>query len=70
MKSWLPRQIMARLLKKFTVVMVTRPELKTMVEEMKMKYAPTLEDALALAKFLGKESLTYIPNGISVIVSE
>ena len=63
-------QIMARLLKKFTVVMVTRPELKTMVEEMKMKYAPTLEDALALAKSLGKESLTYIPNGISVIVSE
>ena len=37
---------------------------------MKMKYAPTLEDALALAKSLGKESLTYIPNGISVIVSE
>ena len=63
-------QIMARLLKKFTVVMVTRPELKTMVEEMKMVYAPSLEDAIAYARSLGKESLAFIPNGISVIVSE
>lgn len=63
-------QILARMLKKHTIVMVTRPELKTMVEEMKMRYAPTLEDALALARSLGKKSLTIIPNGISVIVSE
>lgn len=63
-------QILARILKNFTVIMVTRPELKTMVEEMKMRYAPTLEEALAAAKALGKESVTVIPNGISVIVGE
>ncbi len=63
-------QIMARIMKKFKVVMVTRPELKTMVEEMKMTYAPSLEEAIAMAKAMGKESITVIPNGISVIVSE
>ena len=63
-------QILARILKKFTVFMVTRPELKTMVEEMKMHYAPSLEEAIAAAKAMGKESLTVIPNGISVIVAE
>ena len=63
-------QIMARILIKFKVIMVTRPELKTMVEEMKMLYAPSLDEAIAMAKAMGKESITVIPNGISVIVSE
>ena len=61
-------QILARILKKFTVIMVTRPELKTMVEEMKMRYAASLDEAIAMAKAMGKESMTVIPNGISVIV--
>ena len=63
-------QILARILMKNSVIMVTRPELKTMVEEMKMKYAPSLEEALSMAKAMGKESITVIPNGISVIVRE
>ncbi len=63
-------QIMARILIKFKVIMVTRPELKTMVEEMKMLYAPSLDEAIAMAKAMGKESVTVIPNGISVIVSD
>ncbi len=63
-------QILARILNKFTVIMVTRPELETMVTEMKMKYAPSLEAAMAMAKAMGKESVTVIPNGISVIVAE
>ena len=63
-------QILARILKKHTVIMVTRPELRTMVEEMKMRYAPSVEEALTLARAMGKESLTVIPNGISVIVRE
>ena len=50
--------------------MVTRPELKTMVEEMKMRYASSPEEALAMARAMGKQSLTVIPNGISVIVRE
>ncbi len=61
-------QILARILKNFTVIMVTRPELKSMVEDMKMRYAPSLEEALKTAKEMGKESVTVIPNGISVIV--
>ena len=63
-------QILARILNKFTVIMVTRPELETMVTEMKMKYAPSLEAAMAMAKAMGKESVTVIPNGISVIVAD
>jgi nickel-dependent lactate racemase len=63
-------QILARILKKHTVIMVTRPELKTLVEEMKMRYASSPEEALAMARAMGKQSLTVIPNGISVIVRE
>ncbi len=61
-------QILARILMHHTVIFVTRPELKEMVEEMKMRYAPTLPDALDMARAMGKESLCFIPNGISVIV--
>ena len=63
-------QILARILKKHTVIMVTRPELRTMVEEMKMRYAASPEEAVAMARAMGKRTLTVIPNGISVIVRE
>ena len=62
-------QILARILRKFTVVVVTRPEMRQIVEDMKMRYAATLDEALAFARSLGKTSLTVIPNGISVIVT-
>ena len=61
-------QILARILMHHTVIFVTRPELKDMVGEMKMRYAPTLPAALDMARAMGKESLCFIPNGISVIV--
>ena len=63
-------QILARILMKFKVIFVTRPEIRGMIEDMKMTYAPSLEEAVAMAKAMGKESLTVIPNGISVIVRE
>ena len=63
-------QILARILIKHRVIMVTRPELKDMVEDMKMLFAPSLGEALQMAKNLGKQSLTVIPNGISVIVKD
>ena len=63
-------QILARILKKHMVIMVTRPELRTMVEEMKMRWAATPDEAVAMARAMGKKSLTVIPNGISVIVRE
>ena len=61
-------QILARIIRNFTVIVVSRPEMKTIVEEMKMRYAATLDEALDMAHALGKKSLTVIPNGISVIV--
>lgn len=61
-------QILARILIKHRVIFVTRPEMQEIVENMKMTYCPTLEEALQLAKSWGKESMTVIPNGISVIV--
>lgn len=63
-------QVLARILKKFTVILVTRPELKNAVEEMKMTYAESLPQAIDMARAMGKESITVIPNGISVIVKE
>jgi len=61
-------QILARILIKHRVILVSRPEMKELIEDMKMLYAPGLEEALAMAKGFGGESITVIPNGISVIV--
>jgi len=63
-------QILARILKKFTVIMVCDARNKGIVEDMKMKYASSLDEAIAMAKAMGKQSMTFIPNGVSVIVSE
>ena len=63
-------QILARVIRRFTVIVVSRPEMRTIVEEMKMRYAASLDEALAMARAMGKKTLTVIPNGISVIVSK
>ena len=63
-------QILARILMHHTVIMVTRPEMRGIVEDMKMRYAATLDEALSEARSMGMESLTVIPNGISVIVRD
>ena len=63
-------QILARILMHHTVILVTRPEMRQIVEDMKMRYAPDLETAMNMARCMGKESLTVIPNGISVIVRD
>lgn len=60
-------QILCRILSKHRTIFVTRPELRGMVEDMKMTYAPDIPSALALAESWGKESLTVIPDGVSVI---
>ena len=62
-------QILARIIRNFTVIVVSRPEMRQMVEEMKMRYAASLDEALEMAHALGKRTLTVIPNGISVIVA-
>lgn len=61
-------QILARVLIHHTVIFVSRPEMKDIIEDMKMRYAASLEEAVDMAKRLGKKSMTIIPNGISVIV--
>lgn len=60
-------QILCRILSKHRAIFVTRPELRGMVEDMKMTYAPDIPSALALARSWGKESLAVIPDGVSVI---
>ena len=56
---------------KHRVIFVTRPELAETIREMKMEYAETLGQALAMAReSVGERpAVTAIPNGISVIVS-
>lgn len=63
-------QVLARVLMKHRVIMVTAPEQRKFVEEMKMEWAPTANDALARAIDAKGSSahLVAIPNGISVMV--
>lgn len=66
-------QILMRMLLKFTIIMVTEAQ-QQMVEDMHMKYAASVDDALAMAKeVLAKKGITdpkitVIPDGVSVIV--
>jgi nickel-dependent lactate racemase len=61
-------QILARILRKYKLIFVTRPEMRGIIEDMKMTYAASLDEAMELAHSWGKKSVTVIPNGISVIV--
>ena len=63
-------QILARILMHHPVIFVSQPEMKEMIEEMKMHYAPTLDEAVSMAKSWGLENVTVIPNGVSVVVRE
>lgn len=66
-------QILMRMLLKFTIIMVTEAP-QRMIEDMHMKYAASIDDALAMAKdVLAKKGITdpkitVIPDGVSVIV--
>jgi len=65
-------QILARILLKHQVIMVTEAP-QEMVENMHMKWAASLDEAVELAKkLLGKPdySFTVIPDGVSVIVKQ
>lgn len=63
-------QILARILRDHPVIFVTRETLKTTIEEMKMTYAASMEQAMEMAgKIVGEEAnLAVIPNGIAVIM--
>jgi nickel-dependent lactate racemase len=61
-------QILARVLMKHRVIFVTRPEMRGIIEDMKMEYAASVEEALTLAGGGEGKTITVIPNGISVII--
>lgn len=63
-------QILARILLKHGVIMVTDAQRK-IVEDMHMKWAPNIEEALKMAtEITGKleSKITVIPDGVSVVV--
>ena len=66
-------QILMRMLLKFTIIMVTKAP-QQMIEDMHMKYASSIDEALAMAKeIMAKKGnkdpkITVIPDGVSVIV--
>lgn len=68
-------QILLRMLLKFDIIMVTKAP-KDMVENMHMKYAETIEEALMMAKNMlaakgvDEPKIAVIPDGVSVIVKE
>lgn len=65
-------QILARVLCKHHVIYVTDPAQRSVIEDMKMEWAPDVDEALARArKRKGEDAhLVVIPNGISVMVTE
>ena len=58
-------QILCRVLMRHRVIVVTRRELATCIQEMKMEYAPDPETALSMA---GDGERTVIPDGVGVII--
>jgi lactate racemase len=63
-------QILARVLSRFKVVMVSDPKNRSAIESMFMTYAATLNDALEIADRMsgGGQRITVIPDGVGVIV--
>lgn len=63
-------QILARILEKYTVIMVTDKCDSEMIKNMHMKHASNFDDALQMALYIkGKDSkIVVIPDGVSVIV--
>jgi nickel-dependent lactate racemase len=65
-------QILARILLKHKVIMVTEPENKDLLAEFQIDFALSLEDALQIAEsHLGQKeaTITAIPDGVGVIVT-
>ncbi len=64
-------QILARIMLKFKVIMITDPEKRKIVENMGMNWAEDIDSAVEKAKALLENenpSITAIPDGVSVIV--
>lgn len=64
-------QILLRIMEHHRIIFVSDPKIKTIIEDIKLEYAPTLEEALerAFAEKGEQAHLVVIPDGISVIVT-
>lgn len=66
-------QILARIMLKFKVIMVTNPDQRKIVEDMGMNWAQDLDEAVKKAEKLltiKNPTITAIPDGVSVIVRQ
>ncbi|MDD4509951.1 MAG: lactate racemase domain-containing protein [Oscillospiraceae bacterium] len=64
-------QILLRIMAHHRIIFVSDPKTKTIIEDIKLEYAPTLEEALerAFAEKGEQAHLVVIPDGISVVVT-
>ncbi|WHH56810.1 nickel-dependent lactate racemase [Petroclostridium sp. X23] len=64
-------QILARILSKHTVILVSDCCIPSIITDMKMKYAATMEEAVSMAREIkgNDASFVIIPDGVSVIVT-
>ncbi len=65
-------QILLRMMEHHRIIFVSDPKMQHTIEEMKLEYAPTLDEALnrAFSEKGENAHLVVIPDGISVIVAE
>lgn len=65
-------QILARILSRFTVIMVCSAQSSGIAKAMHMQYAPTLKEALDMAfRIKGRHAkISVIPDGVSVIAEK
>ena len=65
-------QILARIMEKHKIIFVTEPHLKGTIEQMKMEYAPGIDEAVSRARMVkgGNPHIVVIPDGVSVVVNE
>lgn len=64
-------QFLGQIIMRNKVIMIAARENKGLIEDLKMTYAPTLQEALAMAdEHLGypNGAITVIPNGVSILV--
>lgn len=68
MDQW-ESQILARILIKHKVIMITKPEMEEKIRQMHMDFASTLDEALEKARDIKGQnaSITIIPDGVGVI---
>jgi nickel-dependent lactate racemase len=64
-------QILLRMMEHHRIIFVCEPKIKPLIEDIKLEYAPTLEEALdrAFAEKGEDAHLVIIPDGISVVVA-